>query len=255
MHYRNKLRLGCALIGLLAQGSTVAAEREAPDVAPFSTATAGGSLPAGWITTDIKGAPRRTNYSLVGEDGSTVLRADADSSASAVVHKVRTPVAGHPMLHWRWKVNRVLASSNPTSREGDDYAARVYVMFDYPLERLPLRERLLIRAARAFHDPDVPAAALCYVWDSRLPPGTVLASPYTPRVRIIVVDSGARHAGEWRTVERDVADDFRRAFGEDLPAISAIAVATDTDNTREQVTAWYGDIVLRKRIVTDAGAP
>lgn len=220
-------------------------------VAPFSAAAPGGALPSGWTRADIKGVETRTAYRLVGDEGVTVLRADAQASASALVYKVSAAAGADPVLQWRWKVSDVLKTSNPATREGEDYAARVYVMFDYPLERLPLADRMRVMLARAFYDPSVPAAALCYVWDSRLPAGTVLKSPYTSRVRIIVADSGPQHAGQWRTVERNVADDFRQAFGEEPPAVSAVALATDTDNTREKVTAWYGDIVLKKRGVTD----
>lgn len=74
-------------------------------------------------------------------------------------------------------VSGVLKSSNPATKEGDDYAARVYVMFDYPLEKLSFGDRMRLTLARAFFDPDVPAAALCCVWDSRLPAGVVLTSP------------------------------------------------------------------------------
>lgn len=235
----------CAFAAML--GCALAATVAPPVLTPFSAAAPGDVLPPGWSRADIRGVERRTAYALVDELGVTVLRADAQASASAVVHRITMPAGAGPVLQWRWKVSNVLKSSNPATKEGDDYAARIYVTFDYPLEKLPLAERLRLTLARLFYDPDVPAAALCYVWDSRLRAGTVMASPYASRVRIIVAESGSEHVGQWRTVERDIGDDFRRAYGEEPPAISAVAVATDTDNTRERVTAWYGDIVLKKR--------
>ncbi len=239
-----------ALIGAALGISVVAADAGDGPIAAFSAAAPGDAMPSGWKRSAIKGVARATTYTLVVDEGRTVLRADADMSASAVVHKARvTPDAG-TQLHWRWKVSDALKSGDPATKEGDDYAARVYVMFDYPLERLPFADRMRLRLARALYDPDLPAAALCYVWDARLPRGTVMASPYTTRVRIVVADGGSRRAGQWSTVERDVAEDFRAAFGEEPPAVSAVAVATDTDNTKESVTAWYGDIVLKKRAVT-----
>jgi hypothetical protein len=93
------------------------------------------------------------------------------------------------------------------------------------------------------------------VWDARLPPGTVLASPYTPRVRIIVVDSGPEQVGRWRAVERDLEADFRTAFGEGAPPLTGVAIAVDTDNTGERASAWFGDIVLKKRAVNATAAP
>jgi hypothetical protein len=248
MSCRNKRLVAAASAAFLAMGSVFAAGDAPTLVTAFSAASPGAALPAPWTRTPIRGVDRATEYALVDDGGTTVLRADAQASAAAVVHKLQAP-APAALLQWRWKVSGVLKSSDPATKEGDDYAARVYVMFDYPLEKLRFGDRMRLRLARVFFDPEVPAAALCYVWDSRLPAGTVLASPYTDRVRIIVVASGAKKAGRWQAVERDVRADFRRAFGEEPPPVSAVAVATDTDNTREKATAWYADIVLKKRAV------
>jgi Protein of unknown function (DUF3047) len=46
--------------------------------------------------------------------------------------------------------------------------------------------------------------------------------------------------------ERNVLDDYRRAFGEEPPPIAGVAVMTDTDDTGASATAWFGDIVLRR---------
>ena len=59
---------------------------------------------------------------------------------------------------------------------------------------------------------------------------------------MVVVDSGNAHAGQWREVVRDVAADFRAAFGSPVPMISGIAVAADTDNTGGKVEARFGDL-------------
>jgi hypothetical protein len=64
---------------------------------------------------------------------------------------------------------------------------------------------------------------------------------------MIVVESGARRVGEWVEVERDILADYRRAFNEDPPPVSGVAVMTDTDQTGASATAWFGDIVFRAR--------
>lgn len=43
-------------------------------------------------------------------------------------------------------------------------------------------------------------------------------------------------------VERDVAADFERLFGEPAPRIAGIVLGADTDNTGGRVTAWFGDL-------------
>jgi hypothetical protein len=40
--------------------------------------------------------------------------------------------------------------------------------------------------------------------------------------------------------------DYRAAFGEDPPPINGVAIMTDTDNTGESATAYYGDIVFKR---------
>jgi hypothetical protein len=219
-------------------------------VGAFSAARSGSSLPDGWAPLGAQNARNRTQYALVDDDGTTVLRAESNAAASGLSRKLRADPAEHPLLRWRWKVSNTLKGGDVYRKEGDDYPARIYVMFDYPVEKLPLGERMKLRMARALHDPDLPAATLCYVWDSKAPPGTITPSTYTDRVRMVVVESGAARVKRWVDMERDVYRDFRAAFGEDPPMISAIAVATDTDNTGETVTAWYGDISLHKRAVS-----
>jgi len=51
-------------------------------------------------------------------------------------------------------------------------------------------------------------------------------------------------AGQWVAEERDLLADYRLMFGTDPQAANAIAIMTDTDNTGENVEAWYGEISL-----------
>jgi len=142
---------------------------------------------------------------------------------------------------------RVLDKSDLATKAGDDFPARLYVTFDVALESLSAPERLRIGAARMLYGPDVPVAALCYVWDTKAPAGTLAPSAYTDRVRMIVVDSGFANVGRWVAHRRHVVEDFRRAFGVDAPAINGVIVSTDTDNTAETAEAYYGDVEFRAR--------
>ena len=90
-----------------------------------------------------------------------------------------------------------------------------------------------------------PHAGLNYVWDRKAPVGTVVPNAFTDRVRMFVVESGPARLGQWLDYERNILDDYRFAFREEPPAISGIAIMTDTDNTGESAIAWYGDIALK----------
>ncbi|MGA0025157.1 MAG: DUF3047 domain-containing protein, partial [Burkholderiales bacterium] len=103
------------------------------------------------------------------------------------------------------------------------------------------------RLARAFFDPQLPAATLCYVWDGKAPVETIAASAYTDRVRLIVAESGPARVGQWVAMERNIARDFQAAFGEAAPPVNGIIIATDSDNTGAKATAFYGDIFFYKQ--------
>jgi hypothetical protein len=63
----------------------------------------------------------------------------------------------------------------------------------------------------------------------------------------VAVESGEGRVRQWVSEERNIAEDFRKFFGEDPPRLGGVAVMTDTDNTGEEAVAWYGDIVLETR--------
>jgi hypothetical protein len=232
-------------LGLATQATaqqTTAPGQSGPPPAPprFSQMTPGGT-PAGW--TPLRPAPDAadTRYELVRDGGTVVVRADADKSMSGLVHAIRVSPAKYPVLTWRWRVAAPIEGADMLRRAGDDYAARVYVLFDYPAARLSLGDRARLRLGQALYGQPIPTAAINYVWDNRQPIGTIRPNAYTDRARMVVLQSGAGRAGEWVVETRDLVADFRAAFGEDPPDVTAIAIATDTDNTGGQSTAWYGD--------------
>ena len=220
-----------------------AAMAAAPPVPAFSAMQAGNAIPH-WQT--LKPAPKApdTAYRLVNDDGQVVREAVANQSMSGLTFPVKVKLSEYPLLRWRWKVSGVVKTADMNKKSGDDYAARVYVMFDYPLEKLSFGTRVKLQLATKLYGQAIPTAALNYIWDNRHPVGTVQANTYTDRARMMVLQSGAAKAGQWVTETRNLADDFRTAFGEEPPDVVAIALASDTDNTGETVTAWYGDFTF-----------
>lgn len=247
-----------AILPVLAAGLCASLACAAPDtlsVGAFSAARPGVEFPPGWETMVLDKAGHRTQYDLVEDGGTTVLRAVSRASASGLNRNLRADPAEYPLLRWRWKVGNLVKGSDLRKKQGDDFPARLYVMFDYPLAALSFGDRMKLRLARAFYGPDLPAATLCYVWDGTAPAGTIAPSAYTDRVRIIVVESGAARVNQWVNVERDLYRDFKAAFGQEPPELSAVALMTDTDNTGASATAWYGDISLHKRAVSGPSVP
>jgi hypothetical protein len=234
-------RFAALLVAVAGIPISAANAAEVPVLAPFSAAVAGAQLPRPWKLTTLPGIGRHTRYTLVRDGDVVVLRADAEASMAGVAHPLKLDAIAHPVIEWRWKVLNLLTKSDIAKKQGDDYPARVYVLFDYDIRKLSFSARAKIRLARLY-GTDVPVAALCYVWDGKTPRGTSVWSPYTDRVWMIVAESGSANLGKWVTTRRNVAADFRAAFGEEPPAISGVVLATDTDNTGESASAFYGDI-------------
>lgn len=216
----------------------------APDPLPvgsFSSADTSRVAPDGWEPIAFSKIDNRTEYDLVARDSTVVLRARSDGGASGLVMRRRIDPNQYPVITWRWRVNRVLDDGNARTKDGDDYPARLYVAFDYDLG---LGGRIKKTALRALGYDDIPSRALNYVWASQAKAGAVFPNAYTDWVMMLPVQSGPERCGEWVVERRNIVADYRQAFGEDPPAITGIAVMTDTDNTGESATAYYGDIVL-----------
>jgi hypothetical protein len=239
---RRRLLLSGALA---AAGSALPARAGATLAIPrFSAAPVGSAVAPGWAHQRLPKVPEANRFEIVQDGSRRVLQVHSAAAASTWIARLSGDTPARPLLEWQWKVSRALAGSDLGSKDGDDYAARVYVLFDLPSERLSLGDRLRIAAARALSDAELPAAALCYVWGRAQPAGTSGWNPYTDRLRMFVVDSGDAFAQQWRSVRRDLRADWEAAFGGAMPPITAVAVGADTDNTADSVQAWFTDLVL-----------
>ncbi|MDP1708035.1 MAG: DUF3047 domain-containing protein [Gammaproteobacteria bacterium] len=207
----------------------------------FSAASPGGAIPQPWQPLTFPKIDRHTHYRLVNDGGVTVVEAQSEAAASGLTRSVQIDPAKYPLLRWRWKIEHVIEAGDVTSKQGDDYAARIYVTFAYEPDKVSLGRRLKYQAARILYG-DVPIGAINYIWDNKSPVGAILDNSYTDSVKMIVVQSGNEQSGLWVTEERNIYQDYKRAFGEEPPMISGIAIMTDTDNTGASTAAFYGDI-------------
>jgi hypothetical protein len=179
--------------------------------------------------------------------GQTVVSAKADAAAAPLVFRTDRDASAAPVLRWRWNVGNVIEKSDPTRREADDFAARIYVSFAHDPARTTLRERAENAMAKALYNEVPPRAALAYVFTHRGEINQVIESPYTTRVRSIVVDRSDQSIGQWVRFERDLVADYKRAFGEAPTRISGIAIMVDTDNTGQSASARFSDISLTEK--------
>jgi hypothetical protein len=212
----------------------------------FSSASPGEGLPDDWQPLTFRRIKRHTEYSLVEEDDRVVVKAVSYQAASGLTRAISIDPAEYPLIQWRWKVNNVLQKGDVTRRDGDDYPARVYIAFAFDPGRASFLQRLEHRAAQLIRGKDVPYRAISYIWDSNSPAGAMVANAYTDRAMMFVVQAGGEKLQQWVMQERNVYEDYKKAFGEEPTMISGVAIMTDTDNTQESAVAWYGDIIFRK---------
>ncbi len=198
-------------------------------------------LPEPWRVQQLDERIAPTQYALKTWDGVDAVEAVAERSMALLGRPLEVDLEATPHLCWLWRVDAPLATADMRTKAGDDYAARVYVSFRVAPEALGFGTRAKLALARSIYGEQVPDAALNYVWDNRQQVGTLMPNAYTDRTRMLVLRSGAEHAGGWVVERRDVAEDFKRAFG-DLPAqLSGIAMASDTDNTGERARAGFAE--------------
>jgi hypothetical protein len=177
-----------------------------------------------WKEKSFKGF---THYEVVREHGQRCIKATSEASASALYFEIGFDPKDYPFLTWRWKVSNTLAKGDELKKEGDDYAARVYVVFP---------STLFWRTK-----------AINYIWANRLPQGQSVPNPFSSNACMIAVRSGPSQLGQWLDEKRNLIEDFRKCFGEDPPKAGAVAIMTDTDNTGEKAMAWYGPIRLLRK--------
>ena len=182
-----------------------------------------------WEVKDFKG---KTKYELVDVDGVKVLKAHSHNGASGLFNEQRIDLHKTPVMHWSWHIENKLGPLNEQDTSGDDYAARVYV---------------LVSGGAAFWQNK----ALNYVWSSSSPVGKVWPNAYSfgganGHMTMISVKDSSHKTGTWYSEKRNILEDLKQHFGEEIHYIDGVAVMSDSDDSKSQVIAYYGDIYFSK---------
>ncbi len=201
------------ILGLLTAVSVLAEELA---VGRFSTEGL-----TGWEKKEFKGL---TEYGLIRDNDRTVVKATSQAAASGLVKKIVFDPHKYRYLRWSWKIDHTVAGGDEKTKVGDDYAARIYVVF----------------AGKYFWQ----TKAINYIWANHLKTGDSLPNAYTASAMMVAVQSGPSNSGQWLVEQRDIFADYQKLFGSAPGEANAIAIMTDTDDTGSSAQAWYGDITL-----------
>lgn len=164
-----------------------------------------------------------TQYSLK-QDGGAYLSAKSVAAASGLVRKIEVDLKKTPVLNWRWRLNERLPELKEQEKDGDDYAARLYVV---------------VSGGFFFWK----TKALNLVWSSRDAKGQSWPNAFAPDNAKMVAVRGVNDAsGQWYEERVNVAELLEQWLGEDIEQIDAVAIMTDTDNSGLSASADYADI-------------
>ncbi len=202
--------------------------------------------PKGWKTvTCFNTTP--TSYQVIKYRGRYVLKAEGIGTSSCLFREVKAEIEDYPIVSWRWKISNVIRQAIETRKDRNDSAARVIVVFQVRPEEMDPWYGLeyLVRGILRRNEPIGPRIE--YIWGNRIEKGQILDNPSMKYSKVIVLESGERKANQWIWEERNLVDDYKAAFGSDPEGIIAIGIQTDTDQSNEGVTAYYGEIFLSKR--------
>ena len=133
-----------------------------------------------------------------------------------------------PILSWKWRAHELPRGATEADDSRNDAALSVYVVFGF-------RKILFQKVPKVIR----------YTWSSSLPEGTVVNKNFKQQ-KILVLESGTDKLGQWQTVERNLADDYRRFFGGEPPERPvAILVLSDANNTKSFAKGDYDDFLLK----------
>lgn len=138
---------------------------------------------------------------------------------------------------WAWRVREGVTATDLTVKGGDDRNLSVYFVFVDEDRADALTGGSARRILR-----ENSARSLIYVWGGEHEAGSILPSPYSPRLRTKILRASG--PGEHREIV-NLARDFQAAFGDEPGALVGLAVSADSDDTDGRIVASVADLVLK----------
>ncbi len=181
--------------------------------------------------------PRRTPARFTAQ-GPDTLSINADSAVAVLWRQMRPAEDNPATAQWRWRVDASVGPTDLSRKGGDDRALAVYFVFSEAVERsTSIDLSSMMRSGQAHF--------LIYVWGGSAPKGQFLPSPYLgENARTIVLKSARDTIGSWESERVDLRADYRKAFGAAAPALVAVAISSDSDDTSGRNAAVISDLVV-----------
>jgi hypothetical protein len=184
-------------------------------------------IPPGWKGQNW-GSPKY-DFVVVQDEGRTAMHMKSANDGSTISKEVKGKVdlKETPVLEWSWKAVVLPKGGDSRKKATDDQAAQIFVV--WPRFPEAVRSRII-----------------GYVWDTTAPVGTIVKSEKTSTVTYVVLRSGTTERGKWITERRNVAEDFRKIYGEDPEHPGAVSISIDSNDTNSVAESFMGAIFFKK---------
>lgn len=179
-----------------------------------------------WQQKSFKG---ETQYQIVRLDNQAVLQAKSTSTASSLYKKIAIDLHKTPYLNWSWRIDKKLAINNEQSKQGDDFAARIYLVSE---------NKWFFWKSKAIN----------YVWTHGITKNRVWPNPFAGKsVMMLAIRSGDDPTQQWHTEKRNVLKDLKNIFNEDIRYIDVVAIMSDTDNSAGSALSYYANLYFSEQ--------
>ena len=173
----------------------------------------GVDFPQGWEERGFRWGVPNTKFYVTKKGTEEYLVVDADNATGAIMFDVYrfVDLSKTPIMRWRWRVHSLPPGADGRVPDKDDQALAVYVGFGN-----------LIRKSVA------------YRWETETPlgaTGNVVYSGGLVQVAWQCVNNKATPTGQWVTLERNVAEDLKKIYGE-VPKAFIVSVGGNSQYTK-----------------------
>jgi len=187
---------------------------------------------------------QHSTYTIVKDGPDSLLKAESNSSASAIICQKEFNVYEFPKVRWRWKVSNVYAKGDEKSKAGDDYPLRIYIIFKYDPDAASFGQRIRYGIAKTFYGEYPPHSSLNYIWANKKHAERFITNAFVDEAKMVLLEAGPEKVGTWIGEEIDILDDYQKAFEAKPPATASIAIMNDSDNTGERSASFVDYIEI-----------
>jgi hypothetical protein len=191
-----------------------------------------------WETFSFSGSKNPTGYIINKASMMDYLKIISKTSASGLIYKDHYNPNEYPILTWRWRVESVISEADGKNKTEDDYAIRLFVMFDDDSIGTSFWTSIRNSAIKLMYGTEPPETSLCFVWANIHYDEKYFDSPYSETVKILPMEMGKERLNYWYSYNVNIATLYREVFNRSCPTSAKLALMGDTDNTESQTLAY-----------------